>query len=64
MKHSNGKIVSHYRLFPKNTRRNNPTISVKTAEPITDHITGNGFPWTEISKIGGKPNFPAIHMPM
>jgi hypothetical protein len=47
-----------------NTLLSNPIISVKIAEPITDHITGKGFPWIEISKKGGKPNFPATHMPM
>lgn len=34
------------------------------AEQITDHTIGKGQPSTEISKMGGNPNIPVIHIPI
>ena len=47
-----------------NALRNNATMRVKIADPITAQTTGKGLPSIEISKIFGKPNLPASHKPI
>lgn len=55
---------AYNQLRPVKARRNKATINVKIAEPITAHTTGKGFPSIEISKMAGKPNLPAMYIPM
>ena len=49
---------------PIKALRSSATISAKIAEPITDQTIGNGFPSIVIANISGKPNLPAIHIPI
>jgi len=57
------KLFRQYR-GPTVARRIKAMTNVNRAAPITDHTIGKGFPCIVMVKNSGKPNRPAIHIPM
>jgi hypothetical protein len=54
-----------YHLLPPATPfRMRATMKVSTADPTIDQIIGKVFPPTLMANISGRPNFPAIHIPI
>ena len=56
--------IAHKRRGPETARRINATMSVNTAAPIIDQMIGKVLPPILMANNSGRPNFPAIHMPI